>query len=165
MPRLKKLGFLLRNDLQHFTNDNLHHIAISNLDDGQKALERWWADKYKRPIRDFDDHTIEELLVEMYEDYYRKNPTEIQRFIDSTTQAQEEWDGRMSDEHESHMRARWAKKPKLDLSKWQDDRELTEEEERKIFDSIGRNLPGSRKTINMGEDDGGFNEDFLGGES
>jgi hypothetical protein len=159
MAKLKSLAYLLRNDLHAFSNDNLHRIAISNLSDGDRELKRWWTKKYGKPLKDFEDHTPEELLIEMYEDYYAKNPQEVQAFEDIVTR-DDEWDGSMPDDHEFEMKKILDKKGKVDLSKYQTDGDLTEEDEKKILESLGMNLPKSKRVVNMGE--GEFDEHFLG---
>lgn len=125
-----------------FNNDNLHRIAISNLSDNERKIARWWSKKYSQPLKSFEEHTIEELVVEMLEDYYEEKPQEIERFLSHDAGIQD-WDGTMSEEYERKMKKRLAKKPQVDLSKFQDEKELTEEEEAAILDNLGRNLPGS----------------------
>jgi|GEM_PF-7120878 len=163
--RTKRLSWLLRHHLPDFTNDNLHRIAISNLQDGQRDLERWWAKKYGTPKKAYDEHILEELLIEKFEDYYSQNPDEIARFEDLVAKGKEDdWDGAMSAEHEAGI-AKWlSKKKKVDLSKYQSNDELTEEDEKKILDSLGFNLPKSSKLVNLGDGDlKEFDDDFLGG--
>ena len=159
--RIKPLSFLLRNDVQNFNNDNIHLIAISNINDGERSMERWWERKYKAPLKAYEDHTFEEILVEMFEDYYEKNPAEAQKFIQNiVTKGQDEWEGQMSDEHEAEMQKRFAN-PEL-LKKYQSEKELTEEEEKKLLDSLGRNLPGSKVTRDLsgGDGSGEFDDEF-----
>jgi hypothetical protein len=163
--RTRRLSFLLRHHLADFTNDNLHRIAISNLQDGHRDLERWWANKYSIPLKAFDEHTLEELLVEKFEDYYKQNPDEISRFEALAEQTKDEdWDGSTSTEHERGI-AKWlSKKKKVDLTKYQSEEQLTEEEEKKILGSLGFNLPKSSRIVNLnGDGKGEFEDDFLGG--
>ena len=96
--------------IQQENNRNLHRIAISNLQDHEKRIVRWWCNKYKVPVKPLEDHTMEELLVEMLEDYYERHPQEIERFYDEESAQQEiGWDGRMSDQYESDMKKRLKK--------------------------------------------------------
>lgn len=134
-----------------YSNDNLHRIAISNIADGDRTLERWWAKKYKTAIKDYNDYIREELIIEMLEDFYDNNRTEIDRFYDSIetqrlTQQVGEWDGKTSDEYEREVQKRLKKLKTFDLSSFQSDKdkELTLEEENAILDSLGRNLPKSK---------------------
>ena len=145
--RIKSLEWLLRN--QEYSPDNLHLIAISNLKDSARRLERWWRKKYKVPAKQFEDHIEEELLVEMLEDFYEANPAEIERFLFSLdAKVSVGWDGSVSEEHEIRMQ----KKFKNDglIAKYQSDEILTPEEEQKILDSLGMNLPKS-KQVKQGE--------------
>lgn len=164
--RLRTLGFLLRHDFESFTNDNLHRIAISNLSDGERSLRRWWEKKYKTPHKEYEDHTVEELLVQMFEDYYDQNPAEIQRFVLRSNV--EEWDGRMSKEHDERMKKRFGNTAVL--KKYQDFKPITEEEEQRILDSLGRNLPGSKFVRDLGGGEKSvrqtdeFEDEFLGVE-
>jgi hypothetical protein len=138
------------------SNDNLHRIAISNIADGDRQLERWWQKKYKTSIKHYNDYTREELIIEMLEDFYDNNKTEIDRFYDSIEKEQiakqGEWDGRTSPEYEAEIQKRLSKFKKIDLSAFQSekDKELTAEEEDAILDSLGRNLPKSKKTKEKG---------------
>jgi hypothetical protein len=151
------------------SNDNLHRIAISNIVHGERTLERWWQKKYKTSIKHFDDCTREELIIEMLEDFYDNNRTEIDRFYDSLEREKlasfKEWDGKTDDEYEIEIQKRLSKFKKIDLSAFQSDkdRELTEEEEASIFNSLGRNLPKSTKKeekslLTLGSDE--FDEEF-----
>jgi hypothetical protein len=162
--RTRLLSWLLRHHQADFTNDNLHRIAISNLQDGHRDLERWWAEKYKAPKKSFDEHCLEELLIEKFEDYYKQNPDEIARFENAIeTAADKAWDGSTSAEHERHIQKWLAKKPKVDLSKYQSDEPITEEDEKKILDSLGFNLPKSSKIVNLSDDKREFYDEFIGG--
>ncbi len=44
----------------------------------ETTLRRWWVKKYQTPwtSKHFQNATIDELLVEFYEDYYEANPSE-----------------------------------------------------------------------------------------
>jgi hypothetical protein len=148
MATLKSLTWLLRHHLSDFNNDNLHRIAISNLRDGERAIRRWWDRKYQ-PSRSFEDSTIEEHLIEMLEDFYERNPDDVGKF-----ESQEEhWDGRMPEKYEKDIQSRLKKRRQIDLARYQDKAPLTEEEEKKILDSLGQNLPGSKDE---------FEDEFLG---
>ncbi len=147
---------------------NLHYIAISNLEDDYRRVRRWWTKKYRRPEKEFEEHTAEELIIEMLEDFYEKNPKAKQKFLEGEAAREEEWDGTMPESYERMMQERWSKKRvKVDISKWQSDTELSEEEEKRLLDNIGRKLPGSFKVSDQGEEeeepslgDGEFDEDF-----
>lgn len=140
---------------------NLHRIAISNLEDEYLRIKRWWHKKYRKPRRDFEEHTIEELVIEMLEDFYERNPAEIQKFLNGS---EEEWDGSTSEEYERSIRKRAQKiwdRNKVDLSKWQTKTEVGDEEEKKILDDLGKNLLGSSRKINQAPVvEGEFDEDF-----
>lgn len=139
-----------------YSNDNLHRIAISNVADGERSLQRWWQKKYKTAIKHFNDYVQEELVIEMLEDFYDNNRSEIDRFYSSLEQEdynrELEWNGELSPELEAEIQERYSKREKVDLSAFQSekDRELTIEEENKIFESLGRNLPNSVKVKDAG---------------
>lgn len=128
----------------HLSNDNLHRIAISNLKNPLRQIERWWVKKYKSPLKCFSDHTIEELLIEMYEDFYEKNPEQIDLFLQGSVAGREDddWDGSISKEHDQQMRQRF--KPSGKIEKWRTQEQLTKDQEQKIIENLGRNLPGSK---------------------
>lgn len=142
---------------QEPNNKNLHRIAISNLRDHERRIVRWWCNKYKIPSKPLEDHTIEELLIEMLEDHYERHPQEIERFMDEEVSVQEiGWDGKMSDQHEAEMQKRFKRineKNKVDVSKYISDTPLTEAEEKKIMDGLGMNLPKSKIVRNTGNAD------------
>ncbi len=119
-------------------NDNYHLIAISNLTDPEYQLKRWWCNKYQIPLKSLDEYTIEELFIEMLEDYYADNPKEIEKF---KNKEEEEWDGTMSIEYENSIRP-WLEKQKDKnlLAKYDSDIELTEEEEKEMLKNLGKNL-------------------------
>jgi hypothetical protein len=152
--KFQNLNELLR-DLD-FSNDNLHRIAIANVSDSERVLARWWTKKYRTPLKQFVEYTTEELIIEMLEDYYDNNRTEIDRFFDSLTmEAQGEWDGSTDEEYEKGIQKRLSKIKKVDISKYQSDKdkELTIKEEEDILASLGRSLPKS-KTIQNNKDVG-----------
>ena len=170
--KVKSLAWILRNQAPTFNHDNLHRIAISNLNDSRRRQERWWAKKYG-PLKQYDEHTDEEIWIEMLEDFYEAHPVEIQRFLDSEhVRKVGEWDGRVSNDHEKAMKAYWDKKKKIDISAFQSDENLTPEQEAKILADLGMNLPKSKRVIHgspikgkqheihtLGEE---FDEDFEG---
>jgi len=127
---------------QVFNNDNLHRIAISNLRDHERRVIRWWVKKYNQPLKPLEEHTIEELVIEMLEDYYDSHPQEVERFLSREAGIQD-WDGTMPEEYEKRMAKRWKKKPQVNLDQFKDEKELSEEEEAEILANLGRNLPGS----------------------
>jgi hypothetical protein len=152
--KYKTLSWLLR-DLE-LDDSNLHRIAISNLEDSEVRVRRWWTKKYKRPTREFDEHTREELVIEMLEDFYEANTSEIDRFFHAEDAKQArliEWDGSMPEAHEKAMRARFKKvNEKVDLKRYQTSEQLTAEQEKAILDNLGKGLPGSRALTNKGKE-------------
>lgn len=128
---------------QELKNTNLHLVAISNLQNHERRVIRWWCKKYRTPEKPLGDHTMEELLVEYLEDYYENNPKEIQKLLNSIIAETSEWDGSVSADYESSMQKRLSKIKKVDLSKWQSDEELSPEQEEDIIASLGRNLKKS----------------------
>lgn len=169
MEKIKPLSLSKLLEGVTLSNDNLHRIAISNIRDGERQLERWWSKKYKTPIRHYNDCVREELVIEMLEDFYDNNRTEIDRFYDSLEKQklaqQGEWNGQTSPEYETEIQKRLSRFKKVDLSAFQSekDKELTPEEEARILDSLGRNLPKSKKTKEskvplLGSDE--FDEEF-----
>ena len=159
--KIKYPPALLR--VEGFNNDNLHRIAISNLQDHERQVFRWWCKKYRTPQKPLGEHTIEELMIEMLEDYYERHPQEIERFLDNTAQ-EPEWDGSTSPEYEAQIRARLEKinkKMGVDIKKFQSDVELSEVEVRNILDNLGKDLPGSR---NMTKRKGEKNQAVLGND-
>jgi hypothetical protein len=138
-----------------FNNDNLHRIAISNLQDHERQVIRWWCKKYRTPQKPFGEHTIEELIVEMLEDYYERNPQEIGKFVTRTLQ-EPEWDGTMSPEYEAEIQKRLERinrRNGIDISKFQSDENLSDEEAQNIIDNLGRNLPRSTMVTKKDEAD------------
>lgn len=159
--------------IQHLqqTNDNLHRIAISNLQDHERRTIRWWCKKYRTPLKPLEEHTIEELVIEMLEDYYDEKPEEILRFQESLLVESGEtlWDGRMSGEYEKQVGARLKKlnaKRGIDISKYQSEDELSNDEVQNILDNVGRDLPKSRALTKKGVvtppslGDGEFEDEF-----
>lgn len=125
--------------------DNLHRIAIANLEDEERQLIRWWCKKYKQPEKPLRDYTLEEIFVEYLEDYYEDNPQEATKFLQEVV----EWDGEYDPEVERDVQRRLAKintKKPVDTDKYrsEDDENLTDEQVRAILDGLGRDLPGSR---------------------
>lgn len=139
------LAYLLRD--KSLNNVNLHRIAISNLQDPERQIERWWCKKYKTPLKPYEEHTIEELMIEMLEDYYDRNPDETKKFL-GREDAIAEWDGTMSPEYEAAMQARLKKvneRNKVDIAKYQTKEEnLSEEQVQDILANVGKNLPKSQ---------------------
>jgi hypothetical protein len=161
--KYKSLNLLLRTKEPSFSNDNLHRIAISNLENPTRRIERWWSKKYG-PLKQFEDHTHEELLVEMLEDYYEANPEEVEKFIATEGSRTDTWDGSMSHEYEREIQKRLKKineRNRVDISKYQSDEALSAEEEKAILDNLGRNLPGSKVVTKRDEVLGReFDEEF-----
>ena len=145
--KLASLQRLLRNlDLDNV--DNLHRIAIANLEDGERRLQRWWAEKYCKPMKSYEEHRVEELTVELLEDFYEKHPEEIQKFLEKEVSEEDlEWDGSMPAEYERQIKRRLDKinqKNETKLSKYKSDVTLTEAEEKELLDGLGRDLKKSR---------------------
>lgn len=160
----KSLAELLREC--EWSDENLRRIAISNLSRGERRLIRWWCNKYKTPEKPLMQHTLEEIAIEMYEDYYEARPEEARQFMAALEV--EDWDGTMSPEYEAQIQKRLEKinkRNKVDLSKYQNlDEEITPEQEEMILSSLGRNLPKSRATKPK-ESDLEFSDEFLGSDS
>jgi hypothetical protein len=146
---IRNLQELLRN--RNWDNTNLHRIAISNLSDGERKIARWWCKKYSTPLKSFGDHTIEELIIEMLEDFYEARPEEIERFhasLDAVAAEEENWDGSMPDDYERSIKDRIQKineRNRVDLSKYQSENITTSIEDDEILENLGRNLPKSTK--------------------
>jgi len=160
--RIKTLPELL-SGRANYNNDNLHRIAISNLESHERRVIKWWCKKYGQPVKPLFDHTMEELIIEMLEDYYDAHPIEIDRFLASENTGSD-WDGEMSDEYEADMQRRLAKinkKNRVDLDKYKSDAGLSPEEEQKILEGLGKELPksnvkltkGNEEVITLGQDE------------
>lgn len=144
-------------------SSNLHRIAISNLNDRERSLTRWWSKKYKTPVKPLEEHTEEEIYLEHLEDYYERSPKAVDEFFSKQSARQEvhepEWTGELSPEAERELQARWARvnakrKNPVSLAKYQTpgDENMSDEEVKKIIDSLGKNLPGSRTVKNFEAD-------------
>jgi hypothetical protein len=144
---------------QLVNNDNLHRIAISNLEDQEKSLVRWWCDHYRQPPKPLDDYTVEELYIERLEHYYSKKPERIKEFLDREAK---EWDGGFDDETEKEI-ARFSKGKTVDLTKYQkDSSDLSDEAAQRIIDNLGMHLPGSKVTTAQPsyDDNDDFDDEF-----
>lgn len=156
-----RLNIRLKRSSPRLVNaDNLHRVAISNLDDQERSLTRWWCNKYRTPPKPLEDYTLEEIYVEHLEDFYERDPRAAKSFLGSVRK-KEDWDGNHAVETERELQARWAKIHKrkgIDtdkvLAKYQTeaDKAMTSEDFTKIMATIGKNLPGS-KTVRTFEDD------------
>jgi len=133
-------------------SDNLHRIAISNITvNTETKISRWWSEKFRTPMKPFLEHTTEELVIMFLEDHYEKNPIEMQKFL-APAPEEGEWDGKMPVEYERVMEAKMKKiqeKNKVDLSKYQDEKPVSQEEEDRILKNLG--LP---------QDKGEFEDNF-----
>jgi len=144
-------------------NQNLHLIAISNLEDPEISLKRWWHKKHRHPQRSYGDYTYEELVIEQLEDFYEAHPQEIERMLANIGASSDDWDGTMSSQYEEQVKkrhGRFFEKNKVDLSKWKSDEALDEDDEKSLIENLGRSLPRSefRKTL-LDEE---FEDDFGG---
>lgn len=154
--QIQSLSEMLKGHLVN--DDNLHRIAISNLDDQEKNLIRWWCDHYRQPPKPLNDYTVEELYIERLEHYYSRKPDRIREFLDRDAK-EDDWDGRFDDETEEAIRRQQVKN-KVDLSKYQQDSsDISDEEAQRIVDNLGRHLPGSKTTVASLEDDD-FDDEF-----
>ena len=135
---------------QEISNDNLHLIAISNLSDPDRRIERWWCKKYGQPMRPYLEHTREELMIEFLEDYYENNPNEIGKIMMKIND-EPDWDGQMSADHEVQMQKILKKKKQVDLSGFKSDEEISPDVEEEILRNLGRNLP-PRKVVHKTEE-------------
>jgi hypothetical protein len=152
---MTRLNIKLKRSSQKLVNaDNLHRVAISNLGDQERALTRWWCNKYRTPPKPLEDYTLEEVFVEHLEDFYERDPRAAQSFLRSVRK-EEDWDGNHAVEVERELQARWVKinrrkgiDPNKTLAKYQteSDKEMTTEDFNKIMASVGKNLPGSKTT-------------------
>ena len=144
------LNLMLRGHLR--SNDNLHRIAISNLESDEIKLRRWWAKKYRQPPKPLDEYTIEELYIERIEDFYESYPEKAKEFLESVGAKDDDWDGTLPDELEFEIQDRLKKisGKKSVLAKYQteSDFEATDEQINEILAGLGKNLPGSRQGLN-----------------
>jgi len=148
---------------QHLPDLNLHLIAISNLQDPNRALVRFMMRKYKTPPKPIMDYTAEEIRIEMLEDYYERNPQEAEKLMDSIRQASlnpqyEVQEEKVSAEYEKELKLKNKKffeRNTFDLSKWKDDRELTKAEEEEIIANLGKDKikPTVQKSSFVSEDE------------
>jgi len=129
----------------------MHRLAIDALNNSLVYLETWWRDRYRVPGKPFEDHSFEELYLERLISFYYEHPDEIKKTLQNLVYDDDDWDGELSDEEEDRVQA-WASRRKVDLSKYQSDEEVTEEEEERIIRSLGTNSPG--------EDPHEFEENF-----
>lgn len=141
-------------------NDNLHRIAISNLSIPERKLERWWERKFRSPLKEYEEHTYEELVIKMLEDYYDKNPEEVSRF-EAGEFKDEGWDGTVSKEYEDGVQKnlkRFFDKNTVNLEKYQSEDEVDENED--ALDRLRREIPskGHPKSVTRNEFE--FDEDF-----
>lgn len=96
-----------------------HLIAITNIEDTQHRLSKWWHKKYGIPPKSLEDHTIEELFIEQLEDFYEANPEEIGKLKEMMLVEDDDWDGTMSDEHEKKMKKFAERVGHVDLTRFQ----------------------------------------------
>jgi len=131
--------------VQH-NNDNLHLVAISNLEDIEQLVVKWWCKKYRVPERPLNEYTIEELFVEMMEDYYQNNPDIKNKFLFDMENV-DKWDGSIQyDEKTKEKLDSFYKKHNVDISKWQSKENV---DEKKVLDTLGMNLPDSIKKVSL----------------
>ena len=128
-------------------DDSYHEIAIFNLNNSEYFLKRWWRKKYKIPFKDrVEDYTFEELYIEMLEDYYEDRPEEIKKFLNNknTIVEDSEWDGFTNPEYEKTISKILGKHNKNYIERYKSDEEVSDEEENKILENLGKKLPGSK---------------------
>ena len=154
--------------------DALHVVAIGNLKDEERTLKRWWCKKYQTPEKPLEDYRLEELYVEYLEDYYERNPKAAEEFlrrVRGLTKIDTEWDGTSAPGVEEAAakvfeRVRKKRGANFDLSKFQSQDEISDADEKKILDQLGRKLPGSSVTregpLPPALGDGEFEEEFGG---
>ena len=59
--------------------ENLKKQARSHLQDNTESLRIAWQHRWKRPLHhDFKDYTMEELIIELHEQFYLENPDAIE---------------------------------------------------------------------------------------
>lgn len=128
-------------------DNNYHEIAISNLQDSEYYLKRWWRKKYQRPSRDrVEDYTFEELYIEMLEDFYEDRPEEVKKFLANKNiiVINSEWDGSTTPEYEKTIGKILGKHNKNYIEKYQSEEEISDKEEEKILENLGKKLSGSK---------------------
>ena len=131
--QLKNLSEMLQGKM--LNNDNLHRVAISNIQNTERRLIRWWCNRYKQPPKPLEEYTLEELMIEQLEEYYINNPEKIDEFKGLVDSSVDDWDGTISPELEEMIRS---KANKVDISKYQteNDKNLSDEEVEKITRSV-----------------------------
>ena len=99
-------------------------------------------------------------MIKMLEDYYYKNPEEIQRFL--SNEVTDDWDGEVSQEYEREVQKglkKFFEKNKVDLSEYQDenfeDSDLSDED---ILNDLRKAFPS--RPIPKSLSEGEFDEDF-----
>lgn len=117
--------------------ENLKRIAASNLDDLERIVVRSWCNRYRRPPTDplLRRYTLEELVIEHFEEYYDKNPDKVQDVA-----AKDDWDGSVSDEHEREVQAKLKKLGHIDSSvidRYKSDEKISSSDEKSILEEIG----------------------------
>jgi len=135
MLKLRNLNWIARHT--HYNEDNFHRIAISNLSDSRKKMQRWWENKYQTYSKSFEDHTEEEIYILMLEEYYDTNPSQIERFWESV--GSDEWDGETDAEYEREIKQRLKniKGANVDISRFQSEKEVDVD----IMESLRSSFP------------------------
>lgn len=65
--------------------------TVKTLGDLRLFLVRWWCNYYKKPYRscetlkDLDNYTLEELIIEYFDVFFRNNPKELEKFLSGET--------------------------------------------------------------------------------
>jgi hypothetical protein len=131
-------------------NNNLHRIAISNLNDEEYKLKKWWHNKYKVSPKPLDELTIEEVYIDYLEDWYAKDPSRVEDFY-RQSQDFDDWDGELDEVTEQKIAARWAKIKEhhddgdvLARYRTDGDKDLSDVQVDAILRDLGKNLPGSQ---------------------
>jgi hypothetical protein len=133
-------------------DDNLHRIAIENLNDGLHALKRSWHKRWNQPPKALDDYTIEELLIESYEDYYLRHPQEADRFLNSVNLGSSDDDEWLERQIKESEREGIEANDVIKKYQTEGDEEMSDEECAKILSSVGKRLPGSGTRIDMNDE-------------
>lgn len=120
----------------NFYQKGLKSLAKKTLEDDERFLITWWSRKYNLP----QNHplllsmTFEELAIEFFQDQYIKNKESGKEEVnDDALEADENWNGELSEETENEVQKLLKKTKKVDLSKY---KKKEEEEEFEEIDEV-----------------------------